>query len=251
MPKYSILGNWKMNQSLGDIETFIAHIQDQDFPQDNLLFGIAPQAIHIPMLCQSKKRIPQLKVGAQNCSFEDSGAFTGELSPLALKEIGVDFLLIGHSERRELFHESDEQIRKKVQAVIKHQMIAVLCIGETLEQREAGKTKSVVIGQLKAALKDIKLQDSSQLIVAYEPIWAIGTGKTASAAEAQEVHAWIREELFSQFQSVGRDIGILYGGSVKPDNASELLGQQEINGALVGGASLKAQDFLKICQAIK
>ena len=189
-----------------------------------------------------------VRIAAQNVHWETAGAYTGEVSVPMIKEVGVSATLIGHSERRQYFAETDLMVAKKTKASLVHEVLPIVCVGETLEQREAGRTHDVVARQIKAALADI--QDPKDLILAYEPVWAIGTGRSASAALAQEVHAEIRGLLLALFgQSVGSGIRILYGGSVTPNNISELLSQKDIDGALVGGASLKPEDFAKVVRA--
>ena len=242
-----MVGNWKMNQNLADLDSFFAEIKNSKLVGGN--FWIAPQAIHIASsLCYCDKS--EFKIGAQNCSEHDFGAYTGEISATSLKDLGAYFVILGHSERRAIFGESDKVINSKVKKVLAAQLIPILCVGETLEQRESGQTMDVVLGQLKAGLKDVKLAGASDMIVAYEPVWAIGTGKTASPVQAEEVHAQIRKLLCELYtDDLGKEISLLYGGSVKPENVVELLSQPNINGGLVGGASLKASDFSKLCQA--
>ena len=245
MAKTYMIGNWKMNQSLKEIETFFNEIELTN-NQNN--FWIAPQLIHMSK-CIEIGQSKGLLIGAQNISNEDNGAFTGETSTSSLMEMGAHFCLVGHSERRAYYNESDSFLNTKVAKAIEKGLVPVFCIGETLEQREAGKTEEVVLGQIKNGLKGIGLNNEAELIIAYEPVWAIGTGKTATPEMAQAVHAKIRtllEELFGEF---GSDISILYGGSVKPANVAELLAQKDINGGLVGGASLKAADFSALCKA--
>ena len=188
-----------------------------------------------------------IKIGAQNMHFEDQGAFTGEVSGLMLKEIGVDYVVIGHSERREYFNETDETVNKKLKKAFEHGITPILCVGETLEEREASKTKDVVKAQVVKALEGLSAELTSKLVIAYEPIWAIGTGKTASSEEANEVIAYIREvvkELYSE--EISEDVRIQYGGSVKPSNVEEIMNQSDIDGALVGGASLKPEDYIEL-----
>lgn len=188
-----------------------------------------------------------IKIGAQNMHFEDQGAFTGEVSGLMLKEIGVDYVVIGHSERREYFNETDETVNKKLKKAFEHGITPILCVGETLEEREASKTKDVVKTQVVKDLEGLSAELTSKLVIAYEPIWAIGTGKTASSEEANEVIAYIREvvkELYSE--EISEDVRIQYGGSVKPSNVEEIMNQSDIDGALVGGASLKPEDYIEL-----
>jgi triosephosphate isomerase len=187
---------------------------------------------------------------AQNSHFEDSGAFTGEISPCMLAEIGVDFVILGHSERRNLFQESDDLINRKVRAVIDSGLGIILCVGESLSQRQSGKTMSVVSAQIRAGLSGLRSDDTGLLVLAYEPVWAIGTGLTATPQQAQEVHAGIRSLLAELLgASSAESVRIQYGGSVKPGNAAELLTQADVDGALVGGASLKAESFIEIVRA--
>ncbi len=245
MPKTYMIGNWKMNQSLAEIESFFSNLKLEN-NQNN--FWIAPQSIHIPKVQELGQKAGVL-VGAQNISDQESGAFTGEISSSALVELGAHFCLVGHSERRSLYGENDEFINRKVHQAIHSGLVPVLCVGETLAEREAGNTLEVVINQIKKGLANINLNNESELMVAYEPVWAIGTGKTAGPDQAEEVHAEIRKVLIELFQEIGRDISLLYGGSVKPNNVRDLLAQPNINGGLVGGASLKSEDFSLLCSA--
>lgn len=226
-----LVANWKMNQDVQSIKSFLETFNEKYTGKRQA--WIAPQAIHLPLGLNLSNKISW---GAQNASYENSGAFTGETSPQALKELGVEFVIIGHSERRSLFHESDDLLNKKTKTALENGLKVIFCIGETLDEREAGHTFAVIEKQLKAGLNDL---DLTNVVLAYEPVWAIGTGKTASPQEAQEVHAFIR--------SIIPATPILYGGSVKPDNVENLLGQKDIDGALVGGASLKVSDFLALC----
>ncbi|MGI6235861.1 MAG: triose-phosphate isomerase [Christensenellales bacterium] len=189
-----------------------------------------------------------VKLGAQNMHWEEKGAFTGEISPLMLKEIPCDYVIIGHSERRQYFAETDETVNKKVKSALKHGLLPIVCVGESLAQREEGTTMTWILSQVEKALKDIKAEEMEKIVFAYEPIWAIGTGKTASAADAQEVIGAIRKKIVEMYnQDVAEKVRILYGGSVKPDNIKELMGEADIDGALVGGASLKPDSFYALC----
>ena len=186
-------------------------------------------------------------LGAQNCHWEPEGAYTGEISPLMLKDVGCEFVLVGHSERRHLFGESDETVGKKIRACFQYSLTPILCIGEKLSERESGLTFDVVKRQLSFAIQNLTDVQVSQLIIAYEPVWAIGTGKTASPGQAQEVHSLIRKFLSETFnENVANQVRILYGGSVKPENVDELMAQIDIDGTLVGGASLKVESFARI-----
>jgi triosephosphate isomerase len=189
----------------------------------------------------------QIKLGAQNMHFEENGAFTGEISAIMLKSVGCEYVILGHSERRHIFGESDEVINKKIKKALSAGLKPIFCIGELLEERENGTTNDVVKRQVLKGLDGISADDMKNIIIAYEPVWAIGTGKTASPAQAQEVHEFIRDLIEIDYSlEVANDLVIQYGGSVKPDNAKELLSQKDIDGALVGGACLKADSFLGI-----
>ena len=239
-----IVGNWKMNQTLHEISEFFVEMSKMKM-ELKCKAWIAPQSLHIPILKEIAFTTGSIQVGAQNCSDHESGAFTGEVSPVALADIGADFVLVGHSERRTIFHENNELLNKKVLLALKHNLKVIYCVGETLEEREAGKTFSVIETQLNTGLTNLPADKAHLLMIAYEPVWAIGTGKTASAGQAEEVHAFIRSKLT---HSAEKSI-ILYGGSVKPDNIDSLLSEPNIDGALVGGASLRAQDFKQLCMA--
>lgn len=239
-----LIANWKMNQNSKECQDF--------FNEFNTTFThkrdawIAPQSIYISQALQLSYN-SHIKVGAQNCSEHLNGAFTGELSSKALVDVGAHFVILGHSERRAIFNESNSTLNAKAKTALASGLKVVFCVGETLPEREGNLTLSIVGDQLNQGLSDLSQATAENLIVAYEPVWAIGTGKTASPAQAQEVHAFIREELKKKFPGFGEKIKILYGGSVKPDNVEELLGQKDIDGGLVGGASLKAKDFLALC----
>jgi len=240
-----VLGNWKMNHSLKNIDAFFKPLNDFK-PEANVVAGIAPQAMHLhycQVKCQSQKN---LKLGAQNAHFESKGAFTGESSVEAFKELGADFILIGHSERRAQFNESDEFLAQKVMKTIEQNLVAVFCVGETLEQREAGQTWEIIKSQLQGGLGQLKSSDN--LVVAYEPVWAIGTGKTATPEQAGEVHSQIRSWLEANLPKNSEPTPILYGGSVKPANFASLLEIKDIAGGLVGGASLQPESFIELCK---
>ncbi len=187
-----------------------------------------------------------IRLGAQNMHFEAEGAFTGDISAGMLSDIGVSYVILGHSERRHVFGEKDDGISKKVAAAITHDLSPILCVGERIEERQAGQTESVVLGQLRAGLQHVAKDAASRVTVAYEPVWAIGTGHTATPKQAQDVHAVIRSALQSLYGPAAEEIRILYGGSVKPDNIDELMSERDIDGALVGGASLTAESFSRI-----
>ncbi|HHX24051.1 MAG TPA: triose-phosphate isomerase [Thermoanaerobacterales bacterium] len=241
-----IAGNWKMNnnkkQTLEFLDGFLPRIND-----------ITAEVVICPPFMDlfataEKLEGTKIKLGAQNMHWEEKGAFTGEISPVMLKEIPCDYVIIGHSERRQYFAETDETVNKKIKSALKHNILPIVCVGESLDQREAGTTMSWVLSQVEKALKDITLEEVEKIVFAYEPIWAIGTGKTASASDAQEVISAIRKrisELYSQ--NVADKVRILYGGSVKPQNIKELMGEADIDGALVGGASLEPDSFYALC----
>ncbi len=248
MRQTHIVGNWKMNQNLKDIDSFIEQLKTIEAPSVNA--WIAPQFVHIPYLLEKKEQLPWLQIGAQNCSHATQGAFTGDVSASALKELGTHFTIIGHSERRSIFQESNELQNAKVKEALKNKLIAIFCVGETLEDREADKTFSVITEQLLSGLKDLSPEEKRDIIIAYEPVWAIGTGKTATPQQAEEVHLFIRNLLKDELGFSSEETIILYGGSVKPTNIQELLACPNIDGGLVGGASLKAEDFIKLCTTI-
>lgn len=237
-----VLGNWKMNGSLKDNRDLLQGLL-QGLNVDAGV-GVCPPAVYIPQAVELLKD-SNIAVGSQDVSARNAGAYTGELQAVMLKEVGCSYALVGHSERREYHGESDAHVAEKFQAAQAAGLIPVLCIGETLEQREADATLDVIAAQVKAVIDLAGVDAFAKAVVAYEPVWAIGTGKTATPEQAQEVHKFIREQL----GAVGDKVQILYGGSVKADNAESLFAKPDIDGALVGGASLKAQDFIAICSA--
>ncbi|MCP8617652.1 triose-phosphate isomerase [Salirhabdus salicampi] len=249
MRKKVIAGNWKMNKLSSEVNSFVEEAVTKVPSDEKVESVVCAPFVYLPQLVEQTKGT-ELKVGAQNMHFETSGAYTGEVSPTMLKDIGVTYVVIGHSERRELFNETDETVNKKAKAAFDHGLTPIICVGETLEQRESNETKSVVEDQVVKALAGLTEEQVKASIIAYEPIWAIGTGKTASSEDANEVCAHVREVVK---QSVSADAGeavrIQYGGSVKPANVDELLAQSDIDGALVGGASLEAESFLKLVEA--
>lgn len=239
-----IVGNWKMNMTLHEISNFFIEMSKMKM-ELKCKAWIAPQSLHIPILKEIAFTTGAIQVGAQNCSEHDSGAFTGEISPVALADIGAEFVIIGHSERRTIFKEDNALLNKKVLNALKHGLKVIYCVGETLEEREQNKTMTVLETQIADGLKNLPADQASRLLIAYEPVWAIGTGKVATAEQAEEAHAFIRSKLTHQ---AGQTV-ILYGGSVKPDNIDSLLTKENIDGALVGGASLKASDFRALCSS--
>lgn len=249
MRKKVIAGNWKMNKLLGEAEGFVDQVKDRVPDADQVESVICAP---FPFLASMVKRAEgsPVKIGAQNMYVEEKGAFTGEVSPVMLKDLGVSYVILGHSERRELFHETDEMVNQKVKAAFTHDLIPIICVGETLEQRENHETMSHIESQVKKALEGLSEEQVKQIIIAYEPIWAIGTGKTASAEDANEVCAHIRKVVAETVSSDAAEaVRIQYGGSVKPANIDELLAQSDIDGALVGGASLEADSYLQLVEA--
>ncbi|MFC5189313.1 triose-phosphate isomerase [Pediococcus cellicola] len=241
-----IAGNWKMNKNPKETTEFVNAVKDQ-LPESNKVESvIGAPAVDLQALLDAAKG-SNLKVAAENCYFEDEGAFTGETSPKVLSEMGVDYVIIGHSERRQYFKETDEDINKKAKAIFANNMLPIICCGETLEQREAGQTNDWVSGQITNALKGLSAEQVASLVIAYEPIWAIGTGKTASSDQAQEVCQVLRETVAKLYDQTTADkVRIQYGGSVKPANVKELMGKEDIDGGLVGGASLVPDSFLEL-----
>ncbi|MBX2857857.1 MAG: triose-phosphate isomerase [Cellvibrionaceae bacterium] len=244
MRRKIVIGNWKMNGDLQFSRKLLGELASQWTGVHNAEVAVCPS---YPFLLPALFELEQtnISVGAQDLSVNEKGAFTGDVSGGMLSDIGCRYVLVGHSERREYHGESSELVAKKVEAALKHHLTPVLCVGETLSDREQGKTYDVVGGQLLKVVERVGLEAMTKGVVAYEPVWAIGTGKTATPEMAQEVHSYIREALGPE----GDQIRILYGGSVKPDSASGLFGQKDIDGGLVGGASLAAADFLAICRA--
>ncbi|CAD6192201.1 unnamed protein product [Caenorhabditis auriculariae] len=242
--KFFVGGNWKMNGDIPSIDGIVAFL-NQSGANDAVDIVVAPPA---PYLSYVKSQVKNnIKVAAQNCYKVPKGAFTGEISPAMIKDLGLEWVVLGHSERRHVFGESDELIADKTIHALESGISVIFCIGEKLEEREAGHTKDVNFRQLQAILD--KKVDFTNIVIAYEPVWAIGTGKTASPEQAQEVHEWIRQFLREKVSSeVADKTRIIYGGSVTADNAAELAKKNDIDGFLVGGASLKP-DFVKIINA--
>lgn len=244
-----IVGNWKMNQTLDEIKKFFIDLS-KSRSEKNCEAWIAPQFIHISIVKDLAFTTGNVMVGAQNASHEAKGAFTGDISPVSLKDMGVHFVIIGHSERRAFFKESDEILNKKTLLSLSNDLKVIFCVGETLSERDSGQTMEIIKSQLNHGLKDIPKNREDSLLIAYEPVWAIGTGKVATPEQAEEVHAMIRSELKKLgFDSEKRVI--LYGGSVTPENAEGLLFKPNIDGALVGGASLKGESFVKLLEAVR
>ncbi|RJP22266.1 MAG: triose-phosphate isomerase [Deltaproteobacteria bacterium] len=240
-----IAGNWKMFKTAGESEGFVRAFLPLVAGVSGVEIVIAPPFPSIAAVA-GLTRGTAVGVASQNVHFENEGAFTGEVSPRMVADAGATHCIIGHSERRQYFAETDDSVNRKVRAAMAAGLTPILCLGETLAERESGKTFDVVLRQLRGALKDIPAADASRIVVAYEPVWAIGTGKTASPAQAQEVHAFLRRSLAELWGGAAASVRLLYGGSVKPDNIAELMAKEDIDGALVGGASLSPESFAKI-----
>jgi len=244
MRKPFIAANWKMNLTISEAIDFAKHIKNSpiDFKTRDVL--IAAPSLYLTEL---KKVLKKIKLAAQNVYSEPSGAFTGEISPDMLASIGINWTIIGHSERRQFFGDTDELINKKVLLSVEKGVNVILCVGEMLSDREAGIEKELVITQMGRALKNVTDTQMKNIVIAYEPVWAIGTGKTARAEDAEEMHKAIRDFIkFKYGRKIANQTRILYGGSVKPENISALMQMEDIDGALVGGASLKVESFLRI-----
>lgn len=240
-----IAGNWKMHKTAAEARAFAEEFKAL-YKDTDVKTAICAPFVHLSLL----KEIfagTDIKVGAQNAHFEDQGAFTGEISVKMLEDIGVDYCIIGHSERRQYFAETDETVNKKLKKLFEGPIVPILCVGEVLEERDAGREKEVVGGQIRADLEGIPADDVRKLVVAYEPVWAIGTGRTATPEQANEMCGYIREVVSELYDDdVACDLTIQYGGSMKPANATELMAMEEIDGGLIGGSSLKADEFMQI-----
>lgn len=251
MRKQLIAGNWKMNGSLSMSEALVTGLQEKLDTNMACEVLVCPPHMLIPAVLSVRDKA-LIKVGAQNMHHKETGAFTGETSPTLLKEFGCEYVILGHSERRDIFLETDELIQQKTAAALSHGITPILCVGESLAVREEGEYISHITNQLTASLGDIAKEDISRIVIAYEPIWAIGTGKTATAEEAEEVCQAIRSYLQETYgEDTAARTRILYGGSVKGSNAKEILHKENIDGALVGGASLEVQSFLDIIEAVR
>lgn len=247
MRRKLVAGNWKMNGSLAANAALVAGIKE-GLPADACDVAVCVPA---PYLAQVQGAVAgsAVALGAQDMSAHASGAFTGEVSAAMLQEFGVQYVILGHSERRAYHGESDAAVAAKTAAALKAGLVPVVCVGETLEQREAGQTNEIVGGQLDVVLAALSVEEAARIVVAYEPVWAIGTGKTATPEMAQEVHAMLRARLGAKSAEAAAKVRVLYGGSMKPDNAEQLLAMADIDGGLIGGAALKAADFVAIIKA--
>ncbi|WP_456454796.1 triose-phosphate isomerase [Thermovibrio sp.] len=244
MRRLLIAGNWKMHKTVPQALTLVRELKELlKGVEDRDVLVCPPFTALYPV--REELKGSSIYLGAQNMFYEEEGAYTGEISPLMLKDLNCSFVIVGHSERRRIFKEDDELINRKVLSAVNHGITPILCVGETLEERERGETEKVVDKQLRKGLKG--LSEVDEFVIAYEPVWAIGTGKSATPEMAQEVHLFIREVLKELFgKEKASKVRILYGGSVKPENAKSLLEMEDIDGALVGGASLKAESFSRI-----
>ena len=245
--KKIIAGNWKMNKTQAEARVLVEDLLRDVGRFDAAEIVLCPPFTALAAVSEMLSAETNIRLGAQNLSEHASGAYTGEISAAMLKELYVRYVIIGHSERRQYFHEDNATVNRKTKAALAAELRPIVCVGETLPEREAGKWKNVLETQLREGFAGFGEKELSDIIIAYEPVWAIGTGKTASAAQAEEAHQWIRKVLATHFsQTVSERIRIQYGGSVKPENAKELLTKPDIDGALVGGASLDARGFAAI-----
>ena len=252
MRKKIVAGNWKMNKTLEEGKILASEVVNmvKDELRDDVQVVLCPPFIHLTSLLPLLEGHSQIALGAQNCSDHESGAYTGEISAAMLKSAGVKYVILGHSERREYFGETDSLLATKIEIALKHDLTPIFCCGEPLEVREREEQSDHVQKQIQGSLFHLSAEDFGKVVIAYEPIWAIGTGKTASSDQAQEMHATIRKQITDKYgEEVGNNTSILYGGSVKPDNANELFSCLDVDGGLIGGASLKSRDFLDISKS--
>jgi triosephosphate isomerase len=249
MRRRFIAGNWKMNKTTSDAIELSNGLKRELYKIEDVTIVLCPPFTALDEVAEIVAE-SNIGLGAQNMHWEDAGAFTGEVSPLMLKDLGCAYVILGHSERRQYFHETNETINKKTKTALRHSLTPIVCVGETLQEREAGKTFDIIKDHVTNSLAGLTAEDMDRVVVAYEPVWAIGTGQTATPEQAQEVHAYIRSLLTASFgPEVAERVIILYGGSVKPGNTAELVNQKDIDGALVGGASLEIASFAGIVKA--
>lgn len=249
-----VAGNWKMNKTLEEAQSLTAEVMGmaRDEVSHAVTLVLCPPAPYLATVARQLGAGSRISVGAQNCSEHAWGAFTGETSAPMLASAGVQYVILGHSERRQYFGETDSLIARKVDQALAHELVPIFCCGEPLAVREAGTHEALVKEQVQGGLFHLTAQAVEKVVIAYEPVWAIGTGKTASAAQAQEMHAFIRAQLAGRYgTAIAEGIRILYGGSVKADNARELFSQPDVDGGLVGGASLKSREFMDIVKATR
>lgn len=248
MRKHIVAGNWKMNNGLVQTETLITELKKQEKTSDVEVM-IAPTFTNLWHAFEATRQY-DIEVIAQNMHFAENGAYTGEISAGMLKSVGIKTVILGHSERRAYFNETDEALAKKVDSALENEMRVIFCFGEELSDRKAGNEETVVENQIKNALFHLGADAFKNIVLAYEPVWAIGTGETASPEQAQDMHAFIRKTLAEKYgNDVAESVSILYGGSVKPNNAKEIFSKPDVDGGLIGGASLKAEDFFAIVNA--
>ena len=244
-----VAGNWKMNTDLVTARALARDVVEAVADPGAVQVVVCPPFISLHDVSEVLRNTP-VGLGAQNVHENESGAFTGEVSAPMLRSVGCRHVIVGHSERRQYYGETDERVNRKIKCAQAHELIPIVCFGETLEERKAGDAEAVVSRQLAAGLDGVSVSDPDRLVIAYEPVWAIGTGETASPDQAQEMHAFLRVRLVAQFgESAGRAMHILYGGSVKPGNAADLFSRKDVDGGLIGGASLEASDFAAIVEA--
>ena len=243
-----VAGNWKMNGSRERASELVASVCNGTRELTEVDVGICPPFVY---LADAAARIAggPVRLGAQNCAGVESGAFTGEVSVSMIADVGCSFVLSGHSERRTLYGEGDAEVAAKARLALSAGLFSVVCIGETLEERESGRTEAIVARQLDAVIERLEPHELERIVIAYEPVWAIGTGRTATPAQANAVHAFLRERIAAREPGVAQGIRILYGGSVKPGNAAEIFAEPDVDGGLIGGASLDAEQFIAICRA--
>ena len=243
MRRKLLVGNWKMNKLASEAREFALASKDlaRKAKENNIDLGVCPTYLSLQTVKENASR--DMIVGAQNVHFKENGAYTGEISIPMLKEMGIDWSLVGHSERRTYDNETNEKCNLKIKALLQNQMVPLYCVGETLAEFEANRTKEVVGGQVREGLKDLSAQDVKDIVIAYEPVWSIGTGKNASTEIAQDICKFIRDVLREMFGDVADGIRVLYGGSVKPENVKAYLSCPDVDGALVGGASLKIDSY--------
>jgi triosephosphate isomerase len=244
-----VAGNWKMNTDLVTGRVLAREVVDGLGDPGDVSVVLCPPFISLHAVSEIVRSTP-VGLGAQNMHTDDNGAFTGEVSAPMLRSVGCQYVIIGHSERRQFFGETDEGVNRKIKQAFANDLVPIVCVGEMLDERRAGREGEVVRRQVTGALDGMTVDDPAWLVIAYEPVWAIGTGETATPRQAQEMHALIRGMLKEKYgETKGRKVQILYGGSVKPGNAAELFSQQDVNGGLIGGASLSAKDFIQIVHA--
>ncbi|MBI3272040.1 MAG: triose-phosphate isomerase [Planctomycetes bacterium] len=241
----TVVGNWKMNTTLKEATALANALRRELDRVDGVEVAICPPYVYL-LDVADQVRDSRIGLGAQDCHWETRGAFTGEVSPGMLRDVGCAYVVLGHSERRNLMGEKDDLVNRKVRAALAARLTPIVCVGELLEERDRGAAEAVVRGQLEGSLAGLGPAELEDVILAYEPVWAIGTGRTATPGQAQEIHAMIRAWLRKRFGSSGEGVRILYGGSVKPDNMADLMAQADVDGALVGGASLEAASFASI-----